>query len=112
MMPANLNAWIVISFLLFSICFEWRQRRFLFMRFLLERYYGKTNELRKLLPLEVHENDQLLDVLERFHRGCKHPIIVKSSGKENAILDENELLHVYFKEKNVSARIKDVMIIL
>jgi len=111
-MPANLNAWIIISFLLFSIYYEWKQRRFLFMRFLLERYYGKTNELRKLLPLEVQEEDNLLDVLERFHRGCKHPIIVKTKGKENTILDENELLHAYFKEKNVTAKIKDILYVL
>lgn len=111
-MPTNLNAWIIISFLLFSIFYEWKQRRFLFMRFLLERYYGKTNDFRKLLPLEVEEEDHILDVLERFHRGCKHPIIVKTRGKESAILDENELLHVYFKEKNVSAKIKDVLVVL
>jgi len=112
MMPTNLNAWIIISFLLFSIFYEWKQRRFLFMRFLLERYYGKTNNFRKLLPLEVQEEDQLLDVFERFHRGCKHPIIVKSKGEDNAIFDENELLHVYFKEKNVTAKIKDLMAVL
>ncbi|EOR25557.1 stage IV sporulation protein FB [Niallia nealsonii AAU1] len=79
---------------------------------MLERYYGKTNEFRKLLPLEVQEEDYLLDVLERFHRGCKHPIIVKTKGKENTILDENELLHAYFKEKNVTAKIKDILYVL
>ncbi|WP_400242634.1 M50 family metallopeptidase [Niallia sp. JL1B1071] len=111
-MPTNLNAWIIISFLLFSIFYEWKQRRFLFMRFLLERYYGKTNEFRKLLPLEVQEEDHLLAVLERFHRGCKHPIIVKAKSGDNTMLDENELLYVYFKEKNVTAKIKDVMAVL
>ncbi|PAE11162.1 stage IV sporulation protein FB [Niallia circulans] len=112
MMPQNVNAWIIISFLVFSIYYEWKQRRFLFMRFLLERYYGKSNELRKLLPLEVQEDDSVLDVLERFHRGCKHPIIVRSTRKDNAILDENELLHVYFKEKNVTAKIKEILCVL
>ncbi|MEM5592142.1 hypothetical protein AAHH67_11100 [Niallia circulans] len=53
-----------------------------------------------------------MDVLERFHRGCKHPIIVRSKRKDNAILDENELLHVYFKEKNVTAKIKEILCVL
>lgn len=109
MMPSNLNAWIVISFLLFSLYYEWKQRRYIFMRFLLERYYGKTNELRKLLPIEVSEEEPILSVLEKFRRGCKHPIIVQKKGLEKRIMDENELLHAYFKEKKVSATIKDII---
>jgi len=110
MMPTNLNAWIIISFLVFTLYYEWKQRRYIFMRFLLERYYGKkTTELRKLLPIEVSEQDKLMDVFEKFRRGCKHPIIVREKGKEKQILDENELLHAYFKEKWVSASIKDII---
>lgn len=37
----SLNALIIIAFILFSVAVEWRQRQYVFMRFLLERHYGK-----------------------------------------------------------------------
>lgn len=107
-MPTNLNAWIILLFLWFSLFYEWKQRRYIFLRFLLERYYGKTNELRKLMPIEVKEEELLFHVLERFHRGCKHPIVLKK-GKVNHSLDENEVLHAYFAEKLVTAKISDLL---
>ncbi|PLR75515.1 stage IV sporulation protein FB [Bacillus sp. V3-13] len=107
--PGNLNVWIVIGFLLFSLYGEWKQKQYVFMRFLLERHYGKNSEFRRLKPLKVNEEELVINVLERFQRGCKHPVIIEKNGKEQGSLDENELLHAYFSEKLLSARIGDLL---
>jgi stage IV sporulation protein FB len=107
--PQNLNSWLIIGFLIFSLYLEWKQQRYVFVRFLLERYYGKKNDFRALKPLIVYEEDFLAAVLERFHRGCKHPIVVEKADMEKRILDENELLHAFFAEKRVSDKIADLL---
>ncbi|MGJ7920559.1 site-2 protease family protein [Neobacillus sp. LXY-4] len=108
-MPNNLNVWIILAFLLFSLYYEWKQHRFVFMRFLLERYYGKNSDVRMLRPLKVAEEELVVHVLERFCRGCKHPIIIEENGKEKGILDENEILHAIFAEKLLTAKIRDLL---
>lgn len=107
--PLNLNIWIVLSFLAFSLYFERKQSRYTFMRFLMERYYGKNEDLRKLKPLVVPHDALVVAVLEQFQRGCKHPIIIEQNGKEKGTLDENELLHAFFTEKLVSAKVGDLL---
>lgn len=107
--PINLNVWIVLAFLIFSLYYEWKQSRYVFVRFLLERYYGKNNDFRKLKPLVVKEEDLVIHVLEKFQRGYKHPIIIEKNGKEKASLDENELLHAYFTEKLTTAKVGDLL---
>ena len=107
--PSNINVWVVIGFLFFSLYHEWKQRRFIFMRFLLERYYGKKSSLQALKPIQANEQDLLIHVLEKFQRGCKHPIIIEAGGKETGTLDENELLHAYFTEKRLTDKISDLL---
>ncbi|MEW9053321.1 MAG: M50 family metallopeptidase [Neobacillus sp.] len=109
LVPTHLNIWIIIGFLVFSIFYEWKQRRYIFMRFLLERYYGKKSNLQALVPIQANEQDLLINVLEKFQRGCKHPIIVESNGKEKGLLDENELLHAFFTEKRTNDKISDLL---
>ncbi|UQD52891.1 stage IV sporulation protein FB [Bacillus methanolicus] len=107
--PVNLNVWIVIVFLAYSVYNEWKQMRFVFIRFLLERYYGKNSDFRSLKPIIVSEDELVIKILERFQRGCKHPIIIEKNGKEKGSLDENELLHAYFTEKMTSAKAGDLL---
>ncbi|MBU8879551.1 M50 family metallopeptidase [Bacillus sp. FJAT-29790] len=107
--PINLNIWVVLAFLLFSLYYEWKQSRYVFIRFLLERYYGNNSDFRTLKPLVVKEEEMVIHVLEKFQRGCKHPIIIEKDGKEKGSLDENELLHAYFTEKIVTARVGDLL---
>lgn len=107
--PMHINIWIIVVFLFFSLYYEWKQRRYIFIRFLLERYYGKKSNPHALRPIQANEEDFLIDVLEQFQRGCKHPIIVNSEGKEKGTLDENEVLHAYFAEKRLNDRISDLL---
>lgn len=107
--PLNLNVWIVILFMVISLYTEWKQHRYVFMRFLLERYYGKKTTIGSLKPIEVEEDDYILDVLSEFQRGKKHLIVVYNDGIEKGSLDENELLHAYFAEKQTNAKISDLL---
>ncbi|WP_462412370.1 M50 family metallopeptidase [Neobacillus sp. Marseille-QA0830] len=107
--PMHLNVWVIIVFLLFSLHYEWKQRRFIFMRFLLERYYGKKSNPHALKPILASEQDLLIEVLEKFQRGCKHPIIIHAGDREKHTLDENELLHAYFTEKRLTDKISDLL---
>lgn len=80
------------------------------MRFLLERYYGKREGPYQLIPIKADEEEMLIEVLERFQRGCKHPIIIEGvddNGKRT--LDENEVLHAFFTEKRVTDKISDLL---
>ena len=107
--PVNLNLWIVISFLAFSLYYEWKQRRYVFLRFLLERYYGSKMEFQALKPIHVKEEESVFFVLEQFQRGQKHLIVIEKEDNESYQLDENELLHAYFSEKRLSAKIGELL---
>lgn len=107
--PINLNIWVVIAFLLFSLYYEWKQERYVFIRFLLERYYGKNSDFRTLKPITVKDDELVIHVLEKFQRGYKHPIIIEKDGLETGSMDENELLHAFFSEKIATTRIGDLL---
>jgi stage IV sporulation protein FB len=107
--PNHINVWVVILFLYFSLYHEWKQRRYVFMRFLLERYYGKIDGPHLLVPIKAAEEEMLIQVLQRFQRGCKHPIIIEGLDNEKRTLDENEVLHAYFTEKRVTDKISDLL---
>ncbi|MFS0780761.1 M50 family metallopeptidase [Bacillus sp. 1P06AnD] len=105
----SLNIIIICLFLLVSIWMEWKQRHFVFMRFLLERHYGKRDELVKLKPIMVDKNEPLYAILQYFQRGCKHPVVVTDGGEETGSLDENEILHAYFSEKRTKDKVGDLL---
>jgi stage IV sporulation protein FB len=107
--PVNLNMWIIISFLAFSLYTEWKQSHYVFVRFLLERYYGKKTEFQVLKRIHVSEDESILRVLQRFQRGYKHLIIIENEENETFQLDENEILHAYFTEKMLSAKIGELL---
>jgi stage IV sporulation protein FB len=107
--PYQLNIWVIFAFLLVSLYTEWKQSSFVYIRFLLERYYGKHQNFNKLKPILVKEADQIIEVLSQFCRGYKHPIVIVEGDKTRYELDENELLHAYFSEKLTSSRVKDLI---
>lgn len=106
--PIHLNLWVVIAFLIISQYIEWKHRHYVQMRFLIERYYGKQNTIKKLKPIIVDESDLLYHTISKFCRGCKHQIILKRTDKEQITFDENELLHAYFTEKKTTSTIGEL----
>jgi stage IV sporulation protein FB len=107
--PININLWVITSFLSFSLYYEWKQRHYVFVRFLLERFYGNKVEFKALRPIHVNEDQSVTAVLEQFQRGCKHLIIIEKDENETEQLDENELLHAYFVEKRHSAKMSELL---
>lgn len=107
--PFNLNIWIIAGFIALSLSMEWKQRYYAFIRFLLERHYGRNSNLAVLKPIKVEESEQIYKVLERFQRGCKHPVIILQNGRERGSLDENEILHAYFSDKMTNVKIGDLL---
>lgn len=107
--PLNMQIWLVLIYLYMSLWMGWKQQQFTFMRFLLERHYGKQHDFIQLEPIEAKEDEFLYHSMEKFRRDCKHVIHV--SGQERLLgkLDENELLYAYFTEKQVNARLKEIV---
>lgn len=105
----HLNMWMIFIFLLISLYTEWKQCSYVYIRFLLERYYGKHQSFSKLKPLVVKDVDQIMDVLVKFCRGYKHSIIILENNKKRYELDENELLHAYFARKLTTCQVKDLI---
>ncbi len=103
--PFNLHLWIIVLFLYLSLWLEWKQVRYAFMRFLLERYYGKQSGIKRLEVIEARGTDFIYQAMEKFQRDCKHLIHVDSIRS----MDENEMLHVYFAKKQVNARLKEIV---
>ncbi|MFS3928552.1 M50 family metallopeptidase [Priestia flexa] len=104
----HLHLWIVLAFLILCHYQEWRNRHFVYMRFLLERYHGKERAIATLQPVNASANEQIYDVLKKFKRGCKHMIVFQANG-EALRIDENELLHAYFVEKRVDSSLNELV---
>lgn len=107
--PLHINFWIITVFLFLTLYKEWKQRHFVFMRFLMERYYGKSASFHSITPIIVDEKEKIHTVLQKFKRNCKHNIIVMKGTEKQPPLDENELLHAYFKEKLTTIDIGDML---
>ncbi|HET7628321.1 MAG TPA: site-2 protease family protein [Bacillales bacterium] len=98
--PTHLNLWVVLVFLAFSHYREWKQRRFIYMRFLLARYYDKTSRSLRLQPIVVGKDTRISDVLEKFRRGVTHQVIVRHCEARH-VYEETDLLYAFFVEKKV-----------
>ncbi|WP_299091715.1 M50 family metallopeptidase [uncultured Metabacillus sp.] len=107
--PNHLNAWIITSFLIYSLYQEYKNRMYGCLRFLMERYYGKQETIYRLKPIVVDESELIFHVLLQFQRGCKHLIIVERNGSKVSEMDENELLHAYFANKLTDSKVGDLV---
>ncbi|MGO4888563.1 M50 family metallopeptidase [Anaerobacillus sp. MEB173] len=107
--PFHLNLWIVISFLLISHYLEWRQRHYVFMRFLLERYYNDVNQ-RQMKALQVEKQTKVGDILKQFERGVCHEIVIQHNHKCQFVFKEQELLQAFFEKNKARNQVGDLLI--
>lgn len=105
-LPFTLSAFFVWAFLFVENWREWKQRFYVFIRFLLHRYEGK-HIVRSVKPLYVSSESTYGEVLSFFHREKKHPIYIKYPDQSRIFLDDNECLELYFKENQIKGRIGD-----
>ncbi|MEH7804264.1 MULTISPECIES: M50 family metallopeptidase [Bacillus] len=109
--PLQFNGWVLLTFLAYSLVMEYRQRHYVRVRFLLERYYGKKEQkVEKLIPLRASAEEKVYEVMARFQRGCKHPIIIERDGVKMSQLDENELLHAYFSDRRTTSSMEELLL--
>ncbi|WP_237648693.1 M50 family metallopeptidase [Sediminibacillus terrae] len=97
--PFTLSAVMLTGFILWENRLEWKQRYYIFLRFLLKRYLTPITEKSKIRPVIVNPNTRLLHVFFRFKRGQTHHIYVKPSKRQSDWLEEHTCLDAYFKMK-------------
>ncbi|WNF39063.1 M50 family metallopeptidase [Bacillaceae bacterium IKA-2] len=98
--PFHLNLWIVIVFLIYSHYFEWKQRNYAYMRFLMERYYQNHQPFAETVPVPVLEKLTVQEVLKLFRRGVKHKVIIDDgSFAPKKIIPEKAVLKAFFEEE-------------
>ncbi|WP_241657884.1 M50 family metallopeptidase [Anaerobacillus alkaliphilus] len=101
--PFHLNLWIVLVFLLFSHYFEWKQKSYAYMRFLMERYYKPEEPFVTTVPIIVPAQLSVQDVLKQFRRGVKHKVVIKDfSVAPKVTIYEKVILTAFFEKKQAS----------
>jgi len=105
--PYHLNGWIIVIFLLFSLYNEWKNRPFVFIRYLIDKY-TRQSKLGQMKKINVMSYNSLSEVVEKFHRGVSHTIIVKDSNEKKHI-PEAELLKSYFENNPMQVKIRDLL---
>lgn len=96
--PFTLTSFLIILFILMENWTDWKQRYYVFIRFLLNRYEGKTH-VNEVLPVMVAHDWLLIEVLTLFKREKKHPIYVTFPDRPRVSIDESECLRGFFYEK-------------
>jgi stage IV sporulation protein FB len=105
--PFHLNLWIIASFLVITHYTEWKQHHFLFMRFLMERFYSTHEHSVKKKTIVADQNKRIKDVLSSFYKGYQHEIVIRNNStyrKVNEIL----LLDQMFHHNKFNTQLKDI----
>lgn len=89
-----LNGWIFITFLVFSIWRGFKQREFLFYRFLLSKKSGN-----RILNLEVDAAETVIEVVRKLRKDRTCKIHVLKNGKCIGTLDEDEVIELLLNKK-------------
>lgn len=106
--PFTLSTFLLMIFLFWENRSEWKQRYYVFIRFLLKRYEGNTT-VNVVQPIHVSHEYVLMDVFAKFRQEKKHPIYVTFPGKERMTIDESECLRSYFHDKQYDKTIGEII---
>jgi len=96
--PFVLTACCLILFLLLENQREWKQRYYVFVRFLLKRSEAQ-GQFKKAL-ISAHSGQPLIQVLSQFRRNRRHVIYVKDASPAG-YLSEPDCLNLYFAQNGV-----------
>ncbi len=106
--PFTLSAFFVMIFLFMENKTEWKQRYYVFIRFLLKRYEGNA-PVRQVRPITVPSDSSLMEVFSRFMRDKKHPIYVTFPDRTRQAIDEADCLRGYFHERHYRHAIGELL---
>ncbi|ALX48202.1 site-2 protease family protein [Lentibacillus amyloliquefaciens] len=104
----TLSAFLLFSFLLMDNRKDWKQRYYVFVRFLLHRYEGKTR-LNRFRSIDIPFDTMLMDVFNLFHRDKNHTIYVTLANGRRYQLNEAECLHSYFHDRQYRKTAGDIV---
>src|SRR5690606_3330168 len=107
--PFHISGWVIIVFLIHSLYYDWKNRTFLFMRFLIEKSTHDKYTYKKVKTLRVQAKESIQQVVSRFYRGMYHTIIVFDNGKEIGTIPETQILKRYFENQSHTTGIKDLI---
>lgn len=102
--PFTLSAILIMLFLLMENRTEWKQRYYVFIRFLLKRYEEHAH-IKKESPIFVSPQSSLMEVFYCFRREKKHHIYIKSPTYNHLVIDERDCLRSYFDGKKYNQTI-------
>ncbi|WP_156291193.1 site-2 protease family protein [Oceanobacillus salinisoli] len=105
----TLSTMLIMIFLLMENRREWKQRYYVFMRFLLHRYEGASHAS-KIQPIRVSSDSTIMDVFSQFRRGRKHSIYITNSDRQRMVIDENDCLYSFFYKKQYNQPIGEVFV--
>src|SRR5699024_1160880 len=106
-LPFTLSAFLLMIFLCMENRTEWKYRYYVFIRFLLNRYEGKST-VKGIQPITVSSENSLMNVFYLFRREKKHPIYIMFSNRKRIAIDENDCLRSYFYENQYNKKIGEV----
>lgn len=107
--PINITIWVCLLFLIFSLWMEWKNRHFVAIRFLMERFYGNEQYIKKIKSISLTKETKLFQVFANFQKGYKYNVVFSIDKKNQQMLDENELLHAYFTEKKATCSLEELI---
>ncbi|MET3507151.1 M50 family metallopeptidase [Halalkalibacter oceani] len=100
--PFHLNLWVVISFLLLANYFEWKQRHYHFMRFLMTR--SNESAARRHSVIRLKDSLAVRDAVKQLRRGYRHDFRIYRRWQASvAHVTEAELVQAFFQMKNPHA---------
>jgi stage IV sporulation protein FB len=102
--PFTLSTFFIWIFLFMENRADWKQRFYVFMRFLLKRYEGEST-INGVVPLHVPSDSTFLEVFSLFRREKKHPIYIIYPENDRKSVDENDCLQKFFYQKTYNQTI-------
>lgn len=105
--PFMLSSTLILLFLILENYGEWKQRYYVFIRFLFNRYRQPVNYA-KTSPIYTSKNASLFDVFQKFQQGKQHKVYIKCLHNKPAILNEIDCLYFYFEKNYYTKRMGEL----
>lgn len=106
--PFTLSAFLIMIFIVMENWTEWKQRHYVFIRFLIQRYDGQSS-VRKIDKIVVSYNSKLMDIFSQFMWDRKHAIYIVYPTNKRLLIDESDCLRSYFYEKRHNESIGSIV---
>ncbi|MFZ3576412.1 M50 family metallopeptidase [Virgibacillus sp. DJP39] len=106
-LPFTLSSLFIFLFILLENRTEWKQRYYVFLRFLSKRFYSE-HQVKKVSPIRVADYYSLFDVFSLFARERNHIIYISYPEGRKKRITERDCLKSYFQYKQYNITIDEV----